>query len=297
MLQGSAVRTLKSSRYCWFANIDKTTAFLLLGTLLQSCSSSPSQQLLQQGIELGLTHQTIDGKSFQLESFSKEGIKTDKTLHVYLEGDGIPWASTNQVSSDPTPRKPIMLRVMALDPSPSLYLGRPCYNGHAEDTGCSPLLWTHRRYAPEVVDAMANGLAGFLRTHPYSYLVFMGHSGGGALALLLAQRFSSSCAAVTVAGNTDIDVWADWHGYSRLEGSLNPAHWPNSEFLEFHYLGGKDKVIPPSIFRSELQKRPKARVIIIPEFNHVCCWEQRWQLILDQLRQFWSVNACFDRQS
>ncbi len=250
--------------------------------MLLSCAS-PAQKLLQQATDLGLPRQTFTADGFQLESHTKDGKPTDKILHVYLEGDGLPWASETSISTDPTPRNPLMLRLMALDASPSLYLGRPCYNGHAEDTGCSPLLWTHRRYSPEVVDAMANGLAGYLRTHPYSCLVFMGHSGGGALALLLAQRFHTTCAVVTLAGNADIDIWADWHGYNRLEGSLNPSQFAGGHYPEFHYLGSKDKTIPPSIFQSVLHKRPNARIIIIPEFDHVCCWEDHWQTILETL--------------
>ena len=257
---------------------------LLVMALLQSCAS-PAQRLLQRGCVLGFTHRVLSGSGFMLDAFTHGNLQPGNVLHVYLEGDGLPWASERLVASDPTPRNPLMLRLMALDRSPSVYLGRPCYNGHAEDAGCSPLLWTHRRYAPEVVAAMADALTGFLRDYPATRLVFIGYSGGGALALLLAPRFPSTGAVVTLAGNADIDMWADWHGFSRLEGSLNPARVSGGKYPEFHFLGEMDKAIPLAIFQPVLSKRPNANIIVLPGVDHVCCWEQRWPDILNHLPQ------------
>lgn len=255
---------------------------LLLIALLQSCAS-PAQLWLQRGSELGFMHRVLSGSGFTLEAFMHGNPQPGHVLHVYLEGDGLPWASERLIASDPTPRNPLMLRLMALDRSPSVYLGRPCYNGHAEDAGCSPLLWTHRRYAPEVVAAMAEALTGLLRDDPATGLVFIGYSGGGALALLLAPRFASTGAVVTLAGNADIDVWADLHGFSRLAGSLNPAKVSGGKYPEFHFLGEMDKVIPPAVFLPVLKKRPYANIIVLPGLDHVCCWEQRWPDILNHL--------------
>jgi len=255
---------------------------LSLAALLQACAS-PAERLLRRGGELGYARQTLSSQDFQLEAFYKAGRPSANVLHVYLEGDGLPWASPTQVSADPTPRNPLMLELMRQDNAPSLYLGRPCHNGHAQDPGCSPLSWTHRRYAPEVVDAMAEALAGFLRQHPHAGLVFLGHSGGGALALLLAPRFPSTLAALTLAGNADIERWARHHGYSRLQGSLNPADFAEGRFPEIHYLGGKDTIVPAALLRPELQKRRNARIETVAEFDHVCCWDALWPKILADL--------------
>lgn len=232
---------------------------------------------------LGLSPVSLVGNGFALEAFAKAGSIGKGILHVYLEGDGLAWVSPNRVATDPTPRNPLMLKLMAQDGHSSLYLGRPCYNGHAQDPACSPLLWTHRRFAPEVVDAMAQALRGYMGGHAFTGLVFLGHSGGGALALLLAPRFSESQAVLTVAANADINAWADFHGYSRLQGSLNPADFPAGAFAEFHFLGGKDQVIPPALVLPILEKRPNARVDTIAEFDHVCCWESVWPEILSRL--------------
>ncbi len=255
---------------------------LAISLLLQSCTS-PTELLLRQSSDLGFTHRTFIVQGFQLEAFAKENAEQEGVLHVYLEGDGLPWWSEYSISADPTPRNPLMLRLMALDRSPSLYLGRPCYNGHAQDLGCSPLLWTNRRYAPEVLAAMEEALTVFLHGRRYSGLIWLGHSGGGALALLLAQRFPATRAVVTVAGNAEIDVWADLHEYSRLQGSLNPADFQAGEYPETHYLGGRDEIIPPSVFQPILQKRRNAKVVVIPGFSHVCCWDSLWPKILNEL--------------
>ena len=257
-------------------------AALLALSLLQACAS-PAERLRSRADAMGFSHQTLHANGFALEAFSNTGSKPGPVLHVYLEGDGRPWASLNRVSADPTTRNPLMLNLMALDRKPSLYLGRPCYNGHAQDGGCSPLLWTHRRFSPEVVGSMADALEAFLRGRGPSGLVFIGHSGGGALALLLASHFPQTLAVLTVAGNADITAWADLHGYSRLQGSLNPADYPSVGFAEYHYLGGQDPIIPPSLFLPVLRQRPNAQVTTLPGFDHVCCWESVWPEILSRL--------------
>ncbi|CAL1241117.1 protein of unknown function [Candidatus Methylocalor cossyra] len=43
------------------------------------------------------------------------------TLHVYLEGDGRPWQTRWHIAEDPTPREPVMLRLMARDHQAALY--------------------------------------------------------------------------------------------------------------------------------------------------------------------------------
>ena len=38
-------------------------------------------------------------------------------LHVYIEGDGTPYVARHDFAADPTPRNPLMLRLMTLDPA------------------------------------------------------------------------------------------------------------------------------------------------------------------------------------
>jgi hypothetical protein len=102
-------------------------------------------------------------------------------LHVYIEGDGRPFLEPTTVAFDPTPRDPLMLRLMALDPAPSVYLGRPCYFGLDHDRGCNPAYWTVRRFAPEVVDSLAAALRSEAARSAARSIELYGHSGGGTL--------------------------------------------------------------------------------------------------------------------
>lgn len=256
---------------------------LLLSTLLLASCATPTQRIDEAAARFGFESLRLEGNGFELAAFFKPGKKdTSTTLHVYLEGDGTPWISHRTISDDPTPRDPVMLRLMNLDDGPALYLGRPCYYGHAADRGCSPALWTHRRYGPEVVDSLAAALRSFLPKHAVERLVLFGHSGGGALAILLAPHFPETSAIVTLAANLDIDVWTGYHGYSPLLGSLNPVRTRRDGVLELHYLGENDRTIPSSVFEPIAKQRPHARVVVVPNFDHRCCWQEIWTDVLRQ---------------
>lgn len=297
----------------------RTSLLPALSLLLAACAGVP-ERLHRAAVEQGFAPLTLKGEGFLLTSYYKPPAAREEGLHVYLEGDGTPWVTPHRIADDPTPRNPLMLRLMARDPAAALYLGRPCYNGRADDAGCSPSLWTHRRYAPEVVSSMAAALNGFLLTYQQSRcgsrdplspeaarlvrrpapassppadnrvcgqmssLLFLGHSGGGVLALQLARRFPQTRLVVTMATPLDIDAWSDHHGYSRLQGSVNPADTPNAGFPEIHYFGEKDERVPPGLFRQALAKRPKARMVIVEKFTHACCWERIWPEVLSGIR-------------
>ena len=173
--------------------VNRTRRLLLafIFALLQACMT-PAQHLNATAAEFGFTALTLPGDGYRLSAFARHGDTHGNVLHIYIEGDGTPWATPTVAAKDPTSRNPFMLRMMALDPAPSLYLGRPCYNGHAADPGCSTLTWTESRYSATVVASMVSALSAFLKDHPYPGRVFMGHSGGGALALLMAPRFRST---------------------------------------------------------------------------------------------------------
>lgn len=261
----------------------RSFAIIGLGILLafpQGCAS-PAQRIADEANRSGYSTLALPGSGHTLRAFFKRGEATPGELHVYLEGDGTPWLSRSRVAADPTTRNPLMLRLMAMDSAPALYLGRPCYDGHATDTGCGPLLWTHQRYSVAVVDSMAAALGRFLSDHPgFKALSLFGHSGGGALALLLAGRFPQTRRVVTLGANLDPTAWAQYHGYSPLQGSLDPTAASNPGYLEHHFVGSVDREIPPELLRAACRFRPDARLTEMPGFDHVCCWEQVWTELL-----------------
>jgi pimeloyl-ACP methyl ester carboxylesterase len=222
--------------------------------------------------------EVVDGAPFGHAVFTRAG-RPSRALHVYLDGDGTPWRAWRP-ASDPTPRNPLVLRLMALDPEPSIYLGRPCYHGLSDSAPCTSALWTRERYSEAVVSSMAVALRRMLAARECDRLVWFGYSGGGTLAMLLAPRFSETTDLVTLAANLDVDAWADLHGYTRLLGSLNPARRPPlpAWIRQRHYVGGEDRVVP-----QELAARgpiAPGTLTVIPSYDHICCWEKIWPDVL-----------------
>lgn len=253
--------------------------------LLWGCAVLPAQRLDDEARELGLYRKVVPGSEFLHVIYVSTPSRFATSLHVYLEGDGSPWVHKRWVSEEPTPRNPLMLRLMALDPGPSVYLGRPCYHGLASQPPCTPEFWTHGRYSHRVVGSMAAALRGVLRRGGYKRLIFIGHSGGGALAMLLAERFAETHTVVTMAGNLDPKAWARHHGYSPLRTSLNPAERPalDPAIFQLHLVGERDENIPAAMLRSALSHQKNARIRIIANFDHVCCWQSAWPSVLQTL--------------
>ncbi len=254
--------------------------WMLLGLLVfvSGCSFTPTYGDLSE--RFGFHVEKVEGDLFQHVVFSKSG--TGRVLHVYIEGDGRPWLRKNRVSLDPTPRRTLMLELMALDGAFAIYLGRPCY--FDQSTQCSPIWWTHRRYSEAVVNSMAVALSHFSKE--YDSVVLMGHSGGGTLAMLLAERSDKVQAVVTLAANLDVEKWALFHGYSPLKGSLNPAlRLPlPARIKQRHYVAKDDRNIQEQWLEPVINQQSDA-VLIGVEGDHSCCWIDKWPDILRDLNR------------
>ena len=221
--------------------------------------------------------ETVPGDPF-LHRVFRNG-RAGEVLHVYIEGDGRPWRTRNRVSLDPTPDNPLMLELMVQDSAPAIYLGRPCYFG-VEDPLCSPIWWTDRRYAGAVVASLDRVIGRYAPN--YAGVVLIGHSGGGALAMLLAQRRADVLVVVTLAGNLDTDTWAARHGYTPLTGSLNPADQPplGGGIRQLHLVGAQDEVITAEMLEAALIDQPGAELRVVPDADHNCCWRAVWPGVL-----------------
>jgi pimeloyl-ACP methyl ester carboxylesterase len=232
------------------------------------------------------------GESFQHRVFSR-GHPGRGTLHVYIEGDGRAWLDSTTISRDPTPRKPLMLELMALDSRPSVYVGRPCYFGLADSQGCNGRHWTSDRYSPLVVASLQRVIETLVAEGDYDHVVLFGHSGGGTLATLLASRLEQVDALVTIAPNLDVAGWTALHGYSPLAGSLDPAQtndFPRG-ILQVHWLGSDDEEIPPELIEALEPRLGDGQVRIHDGFDHRCCWSRIWPDQLDELEVYFSRTA------
>jgi hypothetical protein len=257
---------------------------MLALTLLGGCAT-PAERLAATAGAMGLERQVVTGAGFRHMLFWKDRGRAGTVLHVYIDGDGTPDIG-GYPAADPTSRNPLMLRLLDLDPGPAVLLGRPCYDGLADDAGCRPALWMDERYSEAVVASMAAALREILAQGSYRRVAWFGHSGGGSLAMLLAARVPETAAVVTAAANLDIDAWAASRGARPFVGSLNPARQPplSAAVVQRHYAGGRDEIVPPEVTRKGLG--PGVPLTVVPEYDHRCCWEKLWPgLLADLARQ------------
>ena len=250
----------------------------LMVLLLVACAGPSAQKIAQQA---RFVPQVVMGEPFLHQLYLNQSEGND-VLHIYIEGDGRPWRTRQSVSLDPTPRTPLMLQLMVLDSTPSLYLGRPCYFSLG-DPSCSAQWWTHWRYSDAVIASMDLVIDRF--ASDYQGLVLVGHSGGGTLAMLLAERREDVRVVVTLAGNLDIEAWAAHHEYSQLTGSLNPLLEPPLDpgVRQLHLIGEADTIIPPPMLARAVAIQPSAELRIIPDIDHACCWWEIWPSLLVEL--------------
>ena len=256
---------------------------LLVVAQISGCAS-PSQRIDDRAADLGYRRVVVRGEGFSHVAYIKNGRATpNSALHVYLEGDGTPWVSKRVAAADPTPRTPLMLELMFLDPAPSLYLGRPCYHGLNKAKACTPDMWTDKRYSEAVVASMSAALDRL--SVDCQALVLLGYSGGGTLAMLLAERQPKTETVITVAANLDTERWAALHMQQPLTGSLNPATRPPlpSHIRQMHFAGGRDDNVPPTLVRDAIAQQQGAIFKVFPKQDHSCCWRDVWKEILGGL--------------
>ncbi len=242
---------------------------------LSACASAVDRNK-QFSQDHDLLRRIVHGEDFDhVVYFNQAALTSNEGWHVYIEGDGIPWINHQYVADDPTAPLPLMLRLMSQDRLPSIYLGRPCYEGLAKQAGCTSWLWTQGRYSRRVVDSMATVLHKLVQDYQVPSLTLIGHSGGGTLAMLISPSVVEVHKLVTIAGNLDISAWAEKHGYSPLTGSLNPATQSNipGGIEQYHYLGKQDRNIPLQASLRFLKSQAGAHVMIVDHCAHADCWE------------------------
>lgn len=234
----------------------------------------------------GLSPYLLQSRGLSILSFERAGPEKG-VLTVYIEGDGRAWTNPWQRSTDPTPTDPIGLRLAAADPArPLIYLARPCQ--YEMDAGCDNRLWTNARLSPKIVDTFQQLLDDALRRTHSERLALVGYSGGGALATLIAERRHDVAWLVTVAADLDLAAWVRLNDIEPLSQSLDPANDAVAiqQLPQVHFVGADDRVVPPEVAQSFLRHVSPlgpARIVVVPGFDHTCCWADAWPRLLGEL--------------
>jgi len=254
--------------------------FLLI--FLSACASKKSlQSMVDQHNYQQSTHYS---DNFQHIVYANQAyyLNANDTLYVYLEGDGLPWKTPTQISADPDPLYPLALDLMSLNTHPSVYLQRPCYG--FKEMNCDLQWWTNKRYSQEVVESMLQVLKSI--SGKYQKIILVGYSGGGALAVLMARKLDKVSRLITLAANLNIQKWTDYHGYSPLSGSINPADIVlPAQVRQFHFSGQKDLNILPEWVKAFSDKQANSEFILLQNIDHSCCWLKNWPRIIDQINK------------
>lgn len=263
-------------------------AAITIAMMLVACATLTGQDAtnaaLKQATQAGFDARLIEGKGYSHDVFIR-GPADAEMVWVFVEGDGSPWTdSGTQIADNPTARNPLALRLAMQTPDTVLYLGRPCYLRAGEDARCEPSLWTAARYSNAVVQSMNGALLALLPIDAAQRVVLVGYSGGGTLAMLMAQSLPRVTAVITIAGNLDTAAWTQQHGYEPLTGR-NPADEPAlpHSITQLHLIGGKDDNVTEAMQSRYLTPVPSENIWRYKQFGHVCCWEQAWPEIVDRV--------------
>lgn len=201
-----------------------------------------------------------------------------ETLRVYIEGDGRAWITSRTISSDPTPTKSLMLQYAIADAKPSVYMARACQ--YVQGGKCNKMVWTDERFSSEVVIAHNDVLNQLKSKYGNQRFELVGHSGGAAIALLVAAGRDDVTQVQAIAGNLDHAAWTEELGLRALGGSLNPAEYATElkSLPQRLYMGMNDTIVKSNVLTSYLDKvEPSCAEVHVIAANHWDGFDEAWE--------------------
>ena len=215
-----------------------------------------------------------------------------KTLFIYLEGDGQAWASRYQASSNPTPANAMGLGLaIQHQGSKVVYLARPCqFLTQAYLKNCDAKLWTSGRYSELAISGTHQAVLQLKQQYNAETIILVGYSGGGTLAAFVAAREKSISQLVTVAAPIDHNAWTQLHKVSKLTDSLSiqPYTAALANIPQIHFSGDQDKIVPSQLIEQWATQltghfpHTSVRIVTLANFNHQCCWVDKWAALSEQ---------------
>ena len=262
-----------------------------IALFLSGCSSSLSSRLeTAQTIAASGRMQGYDiaTKSFIIRSYERINAPDQKTVRVYIEGDGLAWLDRATPSLDPTPTDPLALSLAAADPAANvIYLARPCQYLRSENKACQDNYWTSEIFSPVIIETMSEALDDIKARHGSGKIELVGYSGGAAVALLVAAQRNDILNIRTVAGNLDTDEFTKLHHVSALKQSQNPADGTTvlADIPQMHFIGSNDDIVPPSIYQNYVNHITDKHCVhsqVIEEARHEVGWIDSWPMFLKE---------------
>lgn len=248
---------------------------IAVSMLATGCANN-GERIDQLAAQAHLQRDVIQVGSFKTIAYEQRSSARDGPFVVFLEGDGVPWLRGVTPSTDPTTRDPLALKLLIQSNVAGSYVSRPCYQ-EVGSSGCTPDLWTNGRYSQQVVDVMVGAIEQVIARNRAKQTVLVGYSGGGALAVLIAERIPAVTTVITLAANLDTDAWTAYHDYLALGTSLNPARSERvHSFKEIHLIGRLDSVVPSDTRAAYFTRYPEAKQLFFDHYTHACCWLEDW---------------------
>ncbi len=215
-------------------------------------------------IPADFAYKEVQTNTFRLSAWVK--IKNPSaTVKIYIEGDGHAFYASGRATNNPTPIGTLLREIAFNDTSENvIYLARPCQ--YIKDSYCSTQHWTTARFSKEVINATYQAISQLIEKQE---IILIGYSGGAQVAGLLGVIKPLNLKFIaTIAGNIDVDTWVKDKNLSPLTHSLSLCLY-KKEFLkipQIHYVGEKDKIIPPYITQNFLQTNKS--IIPLPNATH-----------------------------
>jgi len=258
---------------------------LISGCATSGWLASPSDSADSLAAVNGFTKSFIKTPDFILTSYERIS-QPGSPVRFYIEGDGRAWISRTRLSDDPTPREALVIELAAMDPSPNVvYIARPGQYAESGIPDCDPAYWSGRRFSEEVIRSVSEAINQTVLKAGAKSVELVGYSGGAAVAVLVAARRNDVSGIRTIAGNLNPDELNRYHNVSRLEGSLDPMEVAEKikNIPQRHFIGSRDKTIPPSISESFIRKEgivDNGSITVVYGATHSHGWLERWKELL-----------------
>jgi len=216
----------------------------------------------------GFEEKQIQTENFSFAVWEKNTIESGKPFRLYIEGDG-----------NPDPKYQIAKYFASIDESPNvIYTARPCQWNKDKICETEPSIYGANRFDIDVLQEIQELTEYLMRKHHAPSIEVVGYDGGAVVALNLAAKLPVT-RIITIAGITDIDAYARYHG---IKQSKDHTHFQPYEHIgtlaaipQIHYVGSADQETPIRLVERFISKMPQpksAKVLRVPGVDHTN-WE------------------------